>query len=153
MCERGAQAVALDISTGILRDAEAQFASGVFFDRIAATMTALPFLDAIFDLVFVSAAVHHSGALKLAFSEFARVLKPGGKVILVNKPVQGILLYRLRDYRRAAAHAGLKTQVLFPADLDKQMRGQSPLPPSVPLLLPLGHWLIGLTLVMVAEKR
>jgi SAM-dependent methyltransferase len=187
ICERGAQAVALDISTGILRDAEAQFASGVFFDRVAATMTALPFVDATFDLVFASATIHHSDALETAFGEFARVLKRGGKAILVNEPVQGILrsadsfgaedkaagmnehIYRLRDYRSAAARAGFETRVLFPADLEKQMRGEHPLPPSAPLralrsvwgvagrfkplLLPIGHWLIGLTLVMVAEKR
>jgi SAM-dependent methyltransferase len=185
--EQGAQAVALDLSTGILRDAEAQFAAGVYFDRIAATMTHIPTVDAVFDVVFTSASVHHASDLTQTFHEFSRVLKPGGVIILVNEPVHGLLrvgqkfgedeieagmnehVYPLGAYQQAARLAGFTPRVLFPEDLHRQLKGVNPMPLSAPiralrsvwplldpfhtlLLLP-GHWLIGLTMVMVARKQ
>jgi ubiquinone/menaquinone biosynthesis C-methylase UbiE/uncharacterized protein YbaR (Trm112 family) len=185
--ERGAQAVALDISTGILRDAEAQFTTGTYFDRVAATMTQLPMVDSVFDVVFSSAAVHHASDLTQTFREFSRVLKPNGAIILVNEPVHGVLragqkfgeaeiqagmnehVYALNAYQQAARMAGFVPQILFPADLQRQLAGSSPMPPSVAIkaLKPLwpvlrlfrdllvvpGHWLIGLTMIMVARKQ
>lgn len=194
LCERGARAVALDISTGMLRDGEAQFETGVFFDRMAATMEELPFLDAVFDAVFASAAVHHSANLRRTMAEIGRVLVPAGRAVLVNEPVLGLLrrasqfgredreqgmnehIYRLWDYVGAARAAGLKAQVLFPAAQDRWLRGDVPGPDTrwtrmaerVAILyrrspwlarwsrrfslLP-GHLLLGLTLVLVAEKQ
>ena len=187
ICERGARAVALDISTGILRDGEAQFAAGVYFDRIAATMTQLPFNDHLFDFIFASAAVHHADSLQTTFQEFARVLKPNGTMILVNEPVLGKLrqpsdfgqeeieegmnehIYSLSEYLHLAVEAGFKPMVLFPADLRRQLNGEIP-PPStlVRLMKPIwrmtpafarewslipGHWLVGLSLTMVAQKQ
>jgi SAM-dependent methyltransferase len=187
MVERGAQAVALDISTGILRDAEAQFATGVYFDRIAATMTQIPTADAVFDVVFASAAVHHASDLAQTFREFARVLKPGGTLVLVSEPVHGVLragqkfgevdieagmnehVYSLSAYQQAAQSVGFVSRILFPADLQNQLAGNSLMPPSLPirmlktlwpvlkpfqnlLLLP-GHWLIGLSMTMIARKQ
>lgn len=148
LCERGARAVALDISTEMLRDGEAQFSNAVFFDRIAATMQAIPCLNQIFDVVFASASVHHASDLQQAFQEIARVLRPGGALVLVNEPVRGLLnkgsnfgcedkargmnehIYRLQDYLAAARRAGLAPKVLFPAALDGQLLGQIPAPPG-----------------------
>jgi SAM-dependent methyltransferase len=187
ICERGAQAVALDLSTSALRDAAAQFATGVYFDRIAATMTDLPFQDKRFDVVFSSASVHHADSLDVAFQEISRVLKPGGHAILSSEPVNGLLkrsedfgqaamaagmnehIYRLNDYLRAAHAANLKAWVLFPADLERQLNGTIPAPtpligslrglwrwiptPLRSLSLKPGMWLVGMSLLMVAEKR
>jgi len=194
LCERGARAVALDISTGILRDGEAQFATGVFFDRVAATMEELPFVDAAFDVVFASATVHHSPRLQHTLAEIGRVLAPAGRAVLVNEPVLGLLrrpsqfgreerelgmsehIYRLWDYTSAARAAGLQPQILFPAALDRWLRGEIPgadtrwmrLARHFPVfyqrrpwlarwfqrcsLLP-GHILFGLTLALLAEKQ
>jgi SAM-dependent methyltransferase len=186
ICEQGAWAVALDISTGILRDGEAQFATGAYFDRIAATMTQLPFQDASFDVIFASASVHHASDLTQTFREFARVTTHTGQMVLVNEPVLGILrsgesfgkdeieqgmnehIYRLADYVSAARSAGFEAHALFPADLEAQLSGRNPAPPGPirrlkplwPLvssmgkdgLMRLGHWLIGLSLVLVGRK-
>jgi SAM-dependent methyltransferase len=187
ICERGAAAVALDISTGILRDGEAQYGTGVYFNRIAATMTTLPFVDGTFDVVFASASVHHASDLAQTFREFSRVLRSGGQIVLVNEPVLGRLrsgasfgqdeieqgmnehIYRLHNYEAAARAVGFTVRTLFPADLAKQLEGTNPAPPGpiqrlqplwglVPsfahgLALRLGHELIGLSLVMVANKQ
>ncbi len=147
LCERGANAVALDISTDMLCDGEAQF-GGVFFDRIAATMQTIPFQNQSFDAVFASASIHHTSDLGRTFAEIARVLRPGGKVVLVNEPVCGALnngknfgrqereqgmnehIYYLRDYLASARKSGIVPLVLFPAALDGQLRGDLPAPPG-----------------------
>lgn len=146
MSEGSAMAVALDISTSMLRDGEAQFGAGVYFDRIAATMNELPFHDRVFDAVFASATIHHSDDIRRTFSEIRRILKPCGLAVLVNEPVLGLLrrasdfgcedieqgmnehVYRLRGYLRAAGAAGLKADGLFPASLTRQLLGDIPAP-------------------------
>lgn len=47
----------------------------------------LPFADASFDLVYGRAVLHHIGDLSAACREFARVLKPGGRVVAVREHV------------------------------------------------------------------
>lgn len=44
----------------------------------------LPFLDASFDLVTVRIAPHHYASLSAAVREMARVLRPGGRLVLVD---------------------------------------------------------------------
>jgi SAM-dependent methyltransferase len=46
----------------------------------------LPFADESFDLVFGHAVLHHIPDLEQAFSEFARVLAPGGTVLFAGEP-------------------------------------------------------------------
>jgi ubiquinone/menaquinone biosynthesis C-methylase UbiE/catechol 2,3-dioxygenase-like lactoylglutathione lyase family enzyme len=44
----------------------------------------LPFLDASFDLVTVRIAPHHYASLPTAVREMARVLKPGGRLVIID---------------------------------------------------------------------
>src|SRR5580658_4633952 len=46
----------------------------------------LPFADESFDLVLGHAVLHHIPDLPKAWSEFARVLKPGGTVLFAGEP-------------------------------------------------------------------
>lgn len=48
----------------------------------------LPFPDATFDLVMGHAFLHHVPDLGTAFSEFQRVLKPGGRLIIAGEPTR-----------------------------------------------------------------
>ena len=50
------------------------------------TPSSLPFEDESFDLVFGHAVLHHIPDLPRAFSEFERVLAPGGTVIFAGEP-------------------------------------------------------------------
>lgn len=47
----------------------------------------LPFADALFDVVFARAVLHHTRDLETACREFFRVLKPGGKLIAIREHV------------------------------------------------------------------
>jgi SAM-dependent methyltransferase len=90
----------------------------------------LPFADATFDLVYGRAVLHHIGDLPAACREFARVLKPGGRVLAVREHVisreedrerffdlhplhhryGGENAYQVHVYRDALAQAGLQVE-------------------------------------------
>jgi ubiquinone/menaquinone biosynthesis C-methylase UbiE len=81
------RATCTDISPGMIDALEAN-ARKLGFDVETAVCDAehLPFADASFDLVLGHAILHHIPHLDQAFSEFARVLKPGGTVIFAGEP-------------------------------------------------------------------
>ena len=80
-------AVATDISAGMLRTLEANAKRlRVPVTTEAADAEALPFEDESFDLVFGHAVLHHLPDLRQAFSEFARVLRPGGTLVFAGEP-------------------------------------------------------------------
>jgi ubiquinone/menaquinone biosynthesis C-methylase UbiE len=71
------EATATDISAGML---------GLEVETVKTEAEALPFEDAEFDLVFGHAVLHHIPDLPTAFSEFHRVLRPGGMVAFCGEP-------------------------------------------------------------------
>ena len=80
-------------------------ASGVFnTSYVIADAERLPFLDASFDLVTVRIAPHHYASLPTAVREMARVLKPGGRLVVVDNiapdnPTLDELLNRWEKWR------------------------------------------------------
>ena len=81
------EAVASDISQGMLDQLErsaARLALCVETARCEAAQ--LPFPDSSFDLVFGHAVLHHLPEPEAAFAEFARVLRPGGRVAFCGEP-------------------------------------------------------------------
>jgi ubiquinone/menaquinone biosynthesis C-methylase UbiE len=81
------RATATDISPGMLA-ALAENAARLGLDvwTAAAEAETLPFADESFDLVFGHAVLHHIPDLSQAFSEFARVLRPGGTIVFCGEP-------------------------------------------------------------------
>ena len=81
------RATATDISPGMLATLE-ENASRLGLDVRSAAVEAetLPFADESFDLVFGHAVLHHIPDLERAFSEFGRVLRPGGTVAFCGEP-------------------------------------------------------------------
>jgi SAM-dependent methyltransferase len=95
----------------------------------------LPFDDAMFDIVFARAVLHHTRDLGAALREVARVLKPGGRLVAVREHVisrdedigaffeihplhslyGGENAFRLDHYRAAIRSSGLRLErVLAP---------------------------------------
>jgi SAM-dependent methyltransferase len=54
-------------------------------------MNRLPIRDASADVVWATAAAHHSWDLARTFREAARVLRPGGRLVLCCEPMPGPL--------------------------------------------------------------
>ena len=93
----------------------------------------LPFADASFDVVFVRAVLHHTVSLETACKEFARVLRPGGRVLALREHVISNLYdkkifldmhplhqlyggenaFLLSDYQNALEQAGLHLLQVF----------------------------------------
>ncbi|HEY1238860.1 MAG TPA: class I SAM-dependent methyltransferase [Solirubrobacterales bacterium] len=81
------RATATDISPGMLATLEGNASDlGLEVQTAAAEAETLPFGDGSFDLVFGHAVLHHIPDLERAFSEFARVLRPGGTVVFCGEP-------------------------------------------------------------------
>jgi SAM-dependent methyltransferase len=81
------EAVATDISPGMLETLAGNAQRlGLDVETVACDAEALPFDDASFDLVFGHAVLHHLPDLDQAFSEFRRVLRPGGTFVFAGEP-------------------------------------------------------------------
>jgi ubiquinone/menaquinone biosynthesis C-methylase UbiE len=80
-------ATCTDISPGMLATLQANADRlGIEVDAVSCDAEDLPFEHASFDLVFGHAVLHHLPNLDRAFSEFRRVLRPGGVVAFAGEP-------------------------------------------------------------------
>jgi ubiquinone/menaquinone biosynthesis C-methylase UbiE len=81
------EAVCTDISRGMLDELERSAEKlGVRVETARCDAQELPFPDDSFDLVFGHAVLHHLPDLDVAFREFRRVLRPGGRVAFCGEP-------------------------------------------------------------------
>jgi Methylase involved in ubiquinone/menaquinone biosynthesis len=81
------RATVTDISPGMLATLEENAGRlGLSVRAAAAEAETLPFPDESFDLVFGHAVLHHIPDLAQAFSEFSRVLRPGGTLAFCGEP-------------------------------------------------------------------
>ena len=91
----GCQVIALDVvpdeRIGLGRATALMERVGTYFERVIADGENLPFIDGSFDLVFCSAALHHSSHLRLLSQNIGRVLRQGGRLIAINEPAIGLL--------------------------------------------------------------
>jgi len=87
---------ALDLSAGMLR--VARRCSGLRL--VQGSVDALPLADAQFDLLTMGYALRHVASLDVTFAEFARVLRPGGRVLLleIGRPASPFAHRLLRLY-------------------------------------------------------
>src|SRR3954467_4632547 len=94
---RSGRVVALDPSLGMLAHAARR---GVRL-RVRGVAEALPFPDEKFDVLSMGYALRHVADLRATFQEYRRVLKPGGKVLLLEiTPPSSRLAHRLLSFYR-----------------------------------------------------
>jgi demethylmenaquinone methyltransferase/2-methoxy-6-polyprenyl-1,4-benzoquinol methylase len=88
--------IGLDLSAGMLREAQA----GLPIPLVQARAEALPLADASVDLVSMGYALRHVPDLVATFAEYRRVLRPGGRVLLleIDQPGSPVALAALRFY-------------------------------------------------------
>jgi SAM-dependent methyltransferase len=78
---------ATDISPGMLESLSKTAADlGIEVETVATEAEVLPFEDDSFDTVIGHAVLHHIPDLDRAFSEFFRVLVPGGRIVFCGEP-------------------------------------------------------------------
>jgi len=136
--ERGLRAIALDIATVELQGlytAEYFIDDGhVFFERVLGSMDAIPLACGSVDYVYCCEVLHHNddASLRRTFAEIFRVLRPGGRLLMVNETlktlrdphgvnVEGVEQYEGYEhahwalrYRWEAIRAGFFTEVTEP---------------------------------------
>ena len=75
-----------------LETADVYFKSdNVYFERVLGDLEALPFKDGTFDVIFSSAALHHSAQLERGMLEISRCLSTDGRLAVCNEPCVGVL--------------------------------------------------------------
>ncbi len=128
--QKGCSVVALDISNYL--KVSSLYVEKAYFERLFSDMHHMPFADNSFDIVFGSAVLHHSKDLKSAFSEIRRVLRPGGRLVLINEAGRGVwerihpvykqmeekgfgdTAYNLLEWKKGAQDGGFKkVKIIF----------------------------------------
>ena len=80
----GADYTGVDFSPTALELARRRFAQdGRRADFFASSITDLPFPDESFDLVYSNGVIHHMPEAEAAVAEFHRVLRPGGRAVVM----------------------------------------------------------------------
>ncbi|MBA2690742.1 MAG: class I SAM-dependent methyltransferase [Burkholderiales bacterium] len=93
----------LDPSSGMLKNARVP--AGV--ELVEGSAERVPFPDASFDFISMGYALRHIGDLSAAFGEFLRVLKPGGRLCIleVTRPEGRFRMALLKGYLRTVVPA------------------------------------------------
>ena len=91
--------VCLDATTAMLetgkKEAHKKHIDNIMFAKVFAEV--LPFLSESFDLVYARLAFHHFTAIYRPFKEMVRVLKPSGKLVLIDMEAPEENLRKQRD--------------------------------------------------------
>jgi ubiquinone/menaquinone biosynthesis C-methylase UbiE len=75
----GATVVALDLAEAMLQPIPA----GI--ERVAASMTALPLATGAFTGAYATESLEHAVDIPAAVAELARIVKPGGRIVIIDK--------------------------------------------------------------------
>lgn len=74
-----ASVTGLDISEAMLRGVP----PGI--DKVAGSLTEIPFAASAFDFVYATESLEHAVETAVAVDELCRVLKPGGRLVIIDK--------------------------------------------------------------------
>jgi ubiquinone/menaquinone biosynthesis C-methylase UbiE len=114
------EATCTDISPGMVATLSANAERlGLTVRAARADAESLPFADQSFDLVLGHAVLHHLPNLRRAFTEFHRVLRPGGRIVFAGEPSR--VGDRIASLPKRSAHAL--------APMWRRLIGASPAPP------------------------
>ena len=75
----GAKVIALDLAEAMLRHVP----EGI--EKLAASMTALPLASESCDASYATESLEHAVDIAAAVAELARIVKPGGRIVIIDK--------------------------------------------------------------------
>ena len=84
LCRQSLRYHGVDLSPGMLMVARERLLRSVGWRIQAADGTTLPYRDGVFDGVFMSGTLHHFARPDLGVRELARVVRPGGRVAIME---------------------------------------------------------------------
>lgn len=138
LAERGLEVIALDINAGEMQGlATADWwfeEKEIYFERMLGLMFDVALASESVDYVWCCEVLHHNhrANLRRTFAELRRILKPGGKLVVVNETLRSLLdpklepgkdvaefeghehAYVRRSYVSAARAAGLEIELVAP---------------------------------------
>ena len=133
LAAQASHVTAFDKSPEMLRIARArlQHLPAAQVDLVQGDFTALPLADASYDTVLFHQVLHYAQAPELALAEAARVLRPGGRIAVVD-----FAAHDREELRSAHAHArlGFTDEQMLALFSDAGLRGEVPVAlPGKPL--------------------
>ena len=91
----GSTVIGIDLSEGMMKIGREKIkAAGVSAEMVQGDCEALPYADATFDRISVGFGVRNFEHLELGLQEMLRVLKPGGKLVILELSVPSNSLVR-----------------------------------------------------------
>jgi ubiquinone/menaquinone biosynthesis C-methylase UbiE len=87
LVKKGFNVIGVEPSSVLIESAKVSYPNTQF---VQASATDLPFQDGVFDFVMCVETLEHIPNTEKAVSEMARVLKPGGKLIIIDKNINSL---------------------------------------------------------------
>jgi ubiquinone/menaquinone biosynthesis C-methylase UbiE len=84
LLRRGVQVIAVDQSPAMLQQMRSRFGSDAAVRYVAADGHELPLAEASVDYVFANMYLHHAESPAQAIAEMARVVRPGGELVITD---------------------------------------------------------------------
>jgi SAM-dependent methyltransferase len=103
IARRGYRVVGVDISSSVLKQAADNLDRCGLGDRVTfrcESLEALPFPDGYFDVVHCRGVLMHVPQWEAALGQLCRVLKPGGKIVLMESNSDAVEAHLVRLLRR-----------------------------------------------------